>query len=229
MESEAQLLNKMYPILYKISGTGKVLEWYVSVHAVNEGFVITMSHGQQDGKIQKDTETVTEGKNLGQANETTPLQQAHSQAESRWKKQLDRHYRETIEDAKKAAKSASNPMLAHKWDDKRHTLKVGTQVAVQAKLDGMRCLATMEDGVVTLMSRGGKPILSMPHIVKELGSYLSNGETVDGELYKHGMPFETLMSICRKKKPDPRHEEIELHIFDMVSDKPYRERVETLD
>lgn len=217
------------PTLYKISGTGKVLEWNVRVYDVGGTCQIEIEHGQQDGQKVCSRETVSEGKNIGRANETTIEEQADSQAESRWKKQLDKGYRETVEEAKKAAKAASKPMLAHKWTDKAHTLKEGTRVAIQAKLDGMRCLATKEGGEVTLASRGGKPITSVPHIVRDLKEIMEEGDTWDGELYSHDLDFETMMSLGRKKVPDPRHEELEFHVFDVVSPLDYCARVAILD
>lgn len=208
--AEAELSSLSLPPLYKISGTGKVLQWEVYVHECcsGNGYQIHMLHGQQGGKEQRDIETITEGKNIGRSNETTPQQQAAFQAVARWKKQHDRGYRETIEEAQKAAKAAHSPMLAHKYTDKVHTLKKGEKVALQPKLDGMRCVASNEAENVTLRSRAGKEITSVPHIQDELSLCMPEGSTWDGELYSHSMDFETTMSVARKKKPDPRHEEL---------------------
>jgi DNA ligase-1 len=234
--SEFELMNLIVPVLYKVSGTGKILEWYVSVHpcAAGNGYQIHVTHGQQNGRHQTDLEAVTEGKNLGRSNETSPLQQACFQAVARWKKQLDRAYRETVEEAQKAAKAANKPMLAYKFlergermyfDKKTGAPKVD-EVILQAKVDGMRCLATKEDGKVTLISRGSKAIESVPYIATELAPLMNDGEVWDGELYKHGMEFEEIMSICRRgaKNLHPKHTEMEFHIFDVVAPGGYLER-----
>jgi DNA ligase-1 len=243
--STPELNNMVFPVLYKVSGTGAILEWYVSVQPAYLdhpgghpgdacGFDILITHGQKGGQLIQQKETVTEGKNLGRANETTPLQQAVFQAVARWKKQVDCAYRVDIEDAKKAAKAANKPMLAYKFlergqkslFDKKTGEKKVSFVALQPKVDGMRCLATMEEGWVTLKSRGGKPIDSVPHIVTELELVMEEGETWDGELYVHGMAFEKIMSICKRKAKNlhPEHETMEFHVFDVVADGGYLER-----
>ena len=96
-----QNILKTCPTLFKIGGIGQVLQWDIDVHEVADGTgaLIIIDHGQRFGKLQQDRELVTEGKNLGRANETTAEQQALSQAESRWLKQKDNGYRETIEAA----------------------------------------------------------------------------------------------------------------------------------
>lgn len=213
------------PTLYKIGARGQVLEW--SVHL--EGTTLVITHGQQDGSLQESRERVEEGKNLGRANSTTAGEQAALQAESRWKKQIDRHYRETIEDAQKAARASTNPMLAHKYADRAHKLEAGQLIAVQPKLDGMRCLARKEDGEVRLLSRGGKDITSAPNVVSELRDWMQDGETWDGELYNHDLEFEVLMSIARKKEPDPRHNLLQFHVFDVVSSENYLDRISVIE
>jgi DNA ligase-1 len=190
-------------------------------------YELVITHGQDAGSLQESRERVEEGKNVGRANETTPEEQAEAQADSRWKKQLDRHYRETIEEAQKAAKKSTNPMLAHKWAEKAHKLEEGQRLVVQPKLDGMRCLARKEDGVVYLLSRGGKAIESVPHINRELEAWMLDGETWDGELYRHDTEFEELISICKRsvKNMHPSYAMMQFHIFDVVDDAPYFDRI----
>lgn len=223
-----------HPILYKIGGRGQVLQWSIEVkrrrddrgqHTIG---VLVMEHGQKDGKLVIDKEVVAEGKNLGRKNATTPIQQAKFQAEARWKKQFDRYYRETIEEAEKAAKAKSKPMRAHKYLEKKDKhLKDGEEIALQPKLDGMRCLACKEDGEVVLMSNGGKVIESVPHIIKALEPLLIEGVPYDGELYVHGMNFDKIMSICRRgaKNLHEEHETMQLHVFDVVDSKEFVSRV----
>lgn len=216
-----------FPTLYKIGGRGQVLQWSIQVKKRDAAGVLVMEHGQKDGKLVIDKEVVDKGKNLGRSNETTPIQQAHLQAEARWKKQFDRYYRETIAEAKKASKVKSKPMLAHKYEDKREKhLKEGEEIGLQPKLDGMRCLAFKEDGKVILMSRGGKVIESVPHIVAALEPLLDD-VPFDGELYVHGMDFEKIMSICRRsaKKLHEEYETMQFHVYDTVDGGEFINRV----
>lgn len=221
-------MTETFPTLYKIGANGQILQWSVKVTPYvpdSDPYPtygeIVISHGQADGKIQTDTEMVTEGKNIGRANETSPWDQAVSQAESRWKKQLDNAYRETICEAKKAASASTKPMLAHKLVDKAHKLVVGKAYGEQPKLDGMRCIAFKSpNGEIKLVSRKGKPIESVPHIVAELHAWMSHGDVWDGELYVHGMDFEKNQSICKRKAKNlhPEYASMQYHVFDTISD-----------
>ncbi len=217
-----------HPTLYKIGGRGQVLQWSIEVKKRGDTGVLVMEHGQKDGKLVIDKEVVDKGKNLGQSNATTPIEQARLQAQARWKKQFDRYYRETIAEAEKAAKAQSKPMLAHKYDEKKEKhLKHGEEIALQPKLDGMRCIASKENGEVVLMSRGGKVIESVPHIVAALEPLLKEGVPFDGELYVHGMDFEKIMSICRRggNKLHEEHETMEYHVYDIVDGQEFVTRV----
>ncbi len=217
-----------HPTLYKIGGRGQVLQWSIDVKKRGDAGVLVMEHGQKDGKLVIDKEVVKKGKNLGQSNATTPIEQARLQAQARWKKQFDRYYRETIAEAEKAAKANSKPMLAHKYLEKKDKhLTKGEEIALQPKLDGMRCIASKEDGKVVLMSRGGKVIESVPYIAAALEPLLQEGVSFDGELYVHGMDFEKIMSICRRsaKKLHEEHETMEYHVYDIVDSQEFVARV----
>ena len=62
-----------------------------------EGDELIIVHGKEGGKMQTKREIV-KGKNIGRANETTPAEQAELEAMSRWRKQIDKGYRETKEE-----------------------------------------------------------------------------------------------------------------------------------
>src|SRR6478752_5828893 len=86
------------PTLYCHSKSGKVKQWDISaisgVDRPNGICVIQTIHGYTDGKKQVSEVEVTEGKNIGKANETTPWVQACFETESKWKKQIDKGYTE---------------------------------------------------------------------------------------------------------------------------------------
>ena len=89
------------------------------------------------------------------------------------------------------------------------------------KLDGLRCVALRESsdkhydkGKWILYSRKGKEFLTANHVKAQLENlYEKRGWTFfDGELYKHGLPFEAiqgpLMAFTKGQVP-----EIEYHVF----------------
>ena len=77
--------------LYKLSTTGKLLQWDIRVEDNQDGTAsIVTDHGQVGGKIQTTSDLITGGKNIGKANETTVQEQANKEALSKWKKQFDK-------------------------------------------------------------------------------------------------------------------------------------------
>lgn len=206
---------KTFPTLYKEDSTGNIRQWEICVCEESNLYFIQVIYGVRGGKTQKAKEEVEGGKNIGKKNETTPREQAISQAKSRWTKQKDKYYAETIKEARKAKNKNIRPMLAKKYEDVK--IEEGTPVYFQPKLDGMRCLAEKNNGV-TLWSRGGKKITSVPYIAELLDNIMLEGEVWDGELYNKELDFEEITSICRKKDRSDREEEIQYHVFDVVSE-----------
>lgn len=113
--------------------------------------------------------------------------------------------------------------------------KLTFPINVQPKLDGIRCLATMnyETNKVTLQTRNGLCIDVFDQIVSELQIFfqrlyeITKTKTIvlDGELYTNTIPFEILSGLVRAKKTDKlnnagnetRHQlmrQIHYHIFD---------------
>lgn len=82
---------------------------------------------------------------------------------------------------------------------------------VQAKLDGVRCIAYEEDGEVHLMSRRGKE-LEIP----QLKQYLTDNRELlplDGELYNHGdLSFQGIISAV--KRISSKTDKINLVVYD---------------
>lgn len=217
--------HKKWPTLYKKASTGKDVEWNIHVDRINDcgGAVIVVTHGQVGGKMQTATQNVATGKNIGRANETTPFQQAVSEAEAKWLKQKDKGYAETVGGANMTLK----PMLALKYEDEKD--KVTFPAFLQPKLDGYRCLAHKETNtLVRLISRQGKEFGHwLNHIREELLRIMSVGETLDGELYVHGVPFQTVGSWIKKECPESKH--VQYHIYDIVMvDAAFFQRTRTL-
>jgi DNA ligase-1 len=213
--------------LYKLTSTGKTQMWEIKTV---DNFIFT-SHGQVGGKIQTVSEEITEGKNIGKANETTPIQQAEAEAQQRWEKKAKKGYVTEIADAADKKVDTNyitggvDPMLAHSFDKQGH--KIVFPAFVQPKLDGHRCIAIISDGKATLWSRTRKRIHSMPHIVAQLENVFPKGNCIlDGELYNHEYrdSFEKLTSLIRQEKPAPGHEVVQYWIYDVVEEKPFKDR-----
>lgn len=210
-----------FPKLYKTSSTGKELEWEISVLTEDVSgqspAILRVVYGQVDGKLQTNDLTISKGKNIGKANETTPYQQASSEAASKWQKQLDKCY--SIE--RGGASKSLSPMLAHSYEDYGH--KITFPSFVQPKLDGVRCVATKEKNCISLKSRQGKEFVGLNHIRQELLAEMRNGETWDGELYNPSITFQKLISLVKKDQPESI--QVQYHIYDNIADSSFEERI----
>ncbi len=190
------------------------MQWDISIQPVDgsSSWDIVTKHGQVGGKIQTSQVTIQQGKNLGQSNETSPRQQAESEAHSKWTKQHSKGYSEQ----RGAVAMVNQPMLAHKFCDYVDKIDY-TGAWVQPKLDGRRCIAAKLDGEVTLTSRGNKPIVTMGHIIVELNSLMSEGDVWDGELYSHDVTFQDNESFVKKYYPGDS-ERIQFHVYDVLKE-----------
>lgn len=190
-----------FPTLYGKSTLSKIKSWKVEVIKCNDDeSIIRIEHGYLDGKKQEDSRSIVSGKNIGKANETTPYEQACSEARSDFNKKKDEGYAEKIEDIKDESSGFFLPMLAQKWQD--HSAKIKFPAVIQPKYDGFRCLAKKEDGVVYLWTRKGKMLDVPTEIKEELSSVLKDGECTDGELYRHGWGFQRIASAIKKRGTD---------------------------
>lgn len=208
--------EKKFPRLYKKTSTGKIQEWEIKVR----GNHIITTHGYQGGAKQTGEDVVHEGKNLGKKNETTPEQQALAEAEARWElKKRKNGYAETLAAAQAGETEHEGgifPMLAKSFSkDGKH---VKFPCAVQPKLDGIRCIAVVDGGEVSLWTRTRKPIDGLPHVRAALAEAFPVGQHVlDGELYNHALKeeFERIVSAVRGGKQDV--DLVEYHLYDYPS------------
>jgi DNA ligase-1 len=159
-------------------------------------------------------------KNVGRSNETTPEQQALLEFESKWKNKLSEGYFESEGEAK--ASAVLLPMLAKSYEKEAKKIKWDGNVYVQPKLDGMRSIHT---GGGNLISRKGKIIDTMPHIITDLSQI--NGK-LDGELYAHGLNFQDNMKLIKKYR-EGESELIKFHTYDIVETLPFAERYALLE
>lgn len=216
------------PTLYSKSKTGKTQVWNIEVI----GSTIRVSYGYQDGAVTVNEKVVTAGKNIGKKNETTPEQQATSEALSTWNKKKTGGYAESLDtaqvpavasEAAMAAHEAILPMLAHDFQKRSKDIKY--PCFVQAKLDGVRCI--FRNGVLT--SRQGKVFPNLEHITKELeGCPL----VLDGELYSDTLTFQQFVGLVRKTKHKPAEiellKQVKLWVYDCVKNMTFDERLTSI-
>lgn len=251
-----------YPTLYKLDSKGKVRQWTISVVPNEPAFdsntacdVLIMA-GLKGGKLVPTRYTVSEGKNLGKTNATTPYTQAQAEAKAKWELQVRAGYVENEADLKQftLASGLPNPMLAHKYDPtgKQKGSKTlakmkleGKQIAVQPKFDGNRCLikvarsyvSTYPTITVQMFTRKGDPMLPVPHIITAIsGAYSTSGLDseliLDGELFTDAFSFNTLNGLLRKEdKSDAQKaqlEQVDFRLYDVMRPVGYELRRELL-
>ena len=204
-----------FPKLYKLTSSKKTQEWEIST----KGNKIIVIQGQLDGKKQRYEQTIKEGKNIGRSNETTPAQQAESEAKSKWEHKHNKDYHLSIKECNQKVKRANAggylPMLAQSYA--KHAKKhLKYPCYCQPKLDGLRCTGTKEKNGVQLWFRSGKEITTMGHIVDDLDLIMKKGDIFDGELYVHGEDFNSFTGAIRANKNlNPEiTKKIKYHIYD---------------
>lgn len=197
------------PILYR-QIKNKVRMWKIYVI----GSTIHTEYGEVGGKIQHTEDLIQAGKNIGKKNETTKEEQALSEAQSKWKHQIERgNYVENLGEES----SVISPMLAHSFDDYSHKIKFPCYV--QPKLDGIRMI--YQQGA--LFSRKKKEIVSLPYITNALRSIRNNWKydfPLDGEAYNHDYKneFEQITGAVRKDEPlTYETAKVQYHIYDTIN------------
>tara|TARA_R110002096_G_scaffold395159_1_gene590519 strand:- start:2906 stop:4030 length:1125 start_codon:yes stop_codon:yes gene_type:complete len=219
---------KLGQTLYGVTSGGAVKTWCCNVQGENPAILVIVTQTKLDGKPVTRRDVITEGKNIGKANETTPYDQAISEAESRYRKKIKKGYKtEVPTDLSKSDLNAlglPKPMLAKSLDKVR---VVEFPAFFQPKFDGHRALVTRRDGVLIMYSRGGDEIKTMGHILEHLEDVVQEGEFLDGELYLHGELLQKIGSYVRKYRPGVS-ETIVYHVYDTMMDVPYTQRYEKL-
>lgn len=197
-----------FPTLYKTDNTGKVRQWSIWTTENPNGYWI--EHGVQGGALQKSFTEVKTGKNSGKVNETNPKQQAESDAQSKYNRQIDKGYSVKISDKK--SRYDFRPMLAQ--SAKFDTLDV-SGFFLEKKYDGIRCLAFLDGDSVILMSRLGKRFTALKHIEDALVPILKDNFILDGEIYSDKINFQQIISAVKRDKPSELTNLIQYHVYDI--------------
>lgn len=237
-----------HAILYKRAKTGAVQFWSIEVDHQN---IIKRSGklGTENPLTHK--EFIKTGKNIGKANQTTPVQQAEAQALSDWNKKRDEGYK-SLEDLQITdhgtyvnahgqdlcleemldtllpefnTDAAGNvkPMLAKAVDWN----KVTYPCHVQPKLDGVRCLMVVNKEEITFLSRNGKPYTTLNHISDNLwklgAGTVPDNFILDGEIYSNELTFQEIIAAVKKQRDNSL--KLKFRAYDIVNDKNQHERL----
>jgi len=229
--------------LYKVDSKGKIREWFITVVDKDTHASIITTAGLQDGKKVETIIDFYEGKNIGKSNATTYFEQAIMDATSSAEHKLRGEYRLDISDASKGElRGGRAPMLAQKYHPEgaesgsKTLTKMGIEydvIHVQPKLDGLRCIATVNETEVKLRTRGGDAFEPIPHIEAEFRTKydifnLTGEYEFDGELYSTEITFSEISGTLRKQKKTEEHinklKYVKFHVYDTMSSAGYGER-----
>lgn len=200
-----------YEKLFGLTSKGKTKVWQVSVIDLRDGTAaIDQTYGELSGKLQTNRKIVREGKNLGKANETSVIEQANSEAESKFVKKRDQEGYSLDKDNLRVPKM---PMLALKFNDRKKDIIYPAYV--QIKIDGCRCFCEkISDTEIIYTSRKGKPITTLGHITSSLLNIMSIGQILDGEVYCHGLSLQKIMRAVKKQRPESL--QLEFWMYDIA-------------
>lgn len=207
-------MKEIFPTLYAVSKTGKTKEWIIeAVQNLDGTASIVVSAGYIDGKKQISKDVIVSGKNIGRSNETSPFQQAKNEAKSRWLRQKDKAYRESMPLASDnsleldAVNGLPLPMLAEEYLECINY--VYYPIFAQPKYNGVRALS----GIVNNSGKDELFIWSRKAkrysvIEQSLGAHITPflnalhkdfpGAYLDGELYVHGLSLQSIISAVKK-------------------------------
>jgi len=87
-------------------------------------------------------------------------------------------------------------------------------VRVEAKLDGLRLIAVKDRGEVSLFTRSGTPIETLPRIVQAIKALKEDNIVLDGEVM--GEDWNESASVVMSSKSKKDDSTMRYHVFDMV-------------
>jgi ATP-dependent DNA ligase len=238
-----------FPPLCGEATTGKTKVWSIRVFERMSQAVIETTHGYLNGKMQVNEKVISQGKNIGKKNETSPIEQAVSEARATWVKKIESGYAESIlatmsadSDEKEESATQSDtqskargkgihaevplPMLAHDYHKRGKSALF--PCFVQPKLDGTRCVGMPGNG---LFSRLRKSFPHMEHILSELHQ-LPPEIILDGELYSSTLTFQEIVGLVKRETlrdgDAEKQRQIQFHVYDIVTDMPFQNRLANL-
>lgn len=220
-----EINQRLWPTLYSKGSKGEIRVWDIET----VGNTVKVSHGVEGGKITT-KETLSFGKNKGKANETTDEQQAQSEAEAKFVKQLKRGYYRTKGEALDSIDFT--PMKLQNYND--HSSKIVYPCSYTTKLDGLRLLV---DKNLDAQSKAGEVYTIPSHIFTEIGVLKSllgeHWHGADGEVYagnskRGGLALQDIISAFRKENDNTNR--LQYWIYDIPkANEPYSVRRQRLE
>ena len=216
-QDDVPRFNWSLPVLYRINERAQKLTWQI---AFVDGRLIA-AFGHVGGLIQQkgyEIKTNKSGRDI--------YEQAWVEGLRRYQDQIiTKSYRLTLT----TESHRYEAMTGHPWDMTRKDL-VRYPAAVQPKLDGIRMICYMKDGELHATTRNNRSLSKyvVDWFRREVECWLSmlpTGVALDGEIYNHSLPRHLLASIVStSKKLHPEIEQLEYHVFDLISRGPTEER-----
>ena len=230
--------------LYQLDSGERIRSWEIEVLHWNNFSDIVIRTGLLDGAKVETKTSVTEGKNIGKSNETSHIQQAVLEAQSKIDAQIKKGYVEDIKNLKKSTELGSgmpSPMLAHKYckDGSQKGSKTlaqlgikGKKIFIQPKLDGNRCTIKIENKkAVMYTGRNGEIMpVQLSQIINDVESKVKTDDLIylDGELYTNKFSFNKLNGLIKKVKASKEDIEnrkhIKFHLYDSMMETGYENR-----
>lgn len=190
--------TKIFDTLYGSDSKGKIKIWNIKVTLNDDNITATISteYGLENGKQQSNTKIIKKGKNIGKKNETTPFQQAVSEATSKFNKKIKENYFTSKDNLNNAS---FRPMLA--LDYKNRSKSITFPCYIQPKFDGIRANLYLKDNCIKLISRKGNDFPHLNHIKESAKKILNKYPDIilDGELYTTDISFQKITGICRRE------------------------------
>jgi DNA ligase-1 len=201
--------------LYGLSRVGKVKQWKARVEE-NQDLTATIiiETGYVGGKIRPIPKLIKKGKNIGKTNETTPFEQAVSEAQSKWNGKRDENYELEMIDP---ANYKPRIMLPQKAAQPGKG-KIIHPCYIQPKLNGVCNLAELyrsnhREPRILHHTKGGHVFETLGHLDVWINK-LNAPAPVHGELYVYGWSLQKIRSYTQKIKPDQYN--LEYWLYDMA-------------
>jgi hypothetical protein len=226
-------------VLYQKTRLGKIQLWKIWVEEKGKSGSpeVWIEHGLEDGKKQMTHDVISEGVNIGKANETTPFQQATLTMERKITKQKEKGYCDnqddldkdlTVDFSQQFPKELCFYKPKNSIDNKKlKKLEDKGQIAFTVKHDGMMHIIrkSNEFGVEIYSRRMDLVTNKYPHLIKAFEN-LPDGTILLGEMIltgfnSHKEAFNAVSQICRSdpEKAIERQKElgkVSYYIFDVA-------------
>lgn len=188
-------MKKEYSKLYQKASTGKIKVWEVFAEGDSNSASITISHGEDGGKLIIDKRDV-QGKNIGRSNETTPFEQACKEAQSRWNKKKDRDGYSISTNCIDYTSDFISAMLAYRYQDR--SKDVVYPCFTQPKLNGLRDI-TKYLSYITHQSRKNVLWNTLEHLNDDLNKIFKYiFLPLDGEIFHPEIDIQDINALVKK-------------------------------